>query len=175
MLFLWLIATIALAYASSQNFQLSTSARSEIASFKVMDVLQAANEKEAKGAKVFHMEVGQPGTGAPDKVLKAATKAVRDHLIGYTSTQGILPLREAIAQNYKTKYGVDIQASRVVITTGSSAAFVFTFMGNRSFLLILTYPLEFFSRHTFGFCFPSIRLFRRRRSCSHCISRISML
>ena len=109
--------------------QHSPSARSDIASFKVMDVLKSANDMEAAGGKVYHLEVGQPGTGAPKRVLDAAAKAVRNHLIGYTSTQGILPLRERIAKRYKTKYGVDIPASRVIITTGSSAAFVFAFLG----------------------------------------------
>ena len=50
-------------------------------------------------------------------------------MLGYTNALGINPLREAISRNYAKKYGVDVSPDRVIITTGSSAAFLFAFLG----------------------------------------------
>ena len=75
------------------------------------------------------MEAGQPSTGAPNKVLQMASMALANDRLGYTAANGILPLRQAIANHYKVKYGVSVSPNRIVVTTGSSAAFVLTFLG----------------------------------------------
>ena len=51
---------------------LRASRRGLVPPFIAMDVLRAANEREAGGADVIHLEVGEPGTPAPEPVLKAA-------------------------------------------------------------------------------------------------------
>ena len=43
-----------------------TSRRGEVDPFIVMDVMEAARREEATGRRVIHMEVGQPGTPAPE-------------------------------------------------------------------------------------------------------------
>ncbi|MDF2368280.1 pyridoxal phosphate-dependent aminotransferase [Sneathiella sp.] len=100
----------------------------EISPFIAMEVLKAANLREQEGREVFHMEVGQPGTSAPSKVLAAAKDALETQQIGYTDALGIAPLREAIARHYKDFYGVDVPKERVVVTTGSSGGFLLTFL-----------------------------------------------
>ena len=107
----------------------SMSERSQIASFKVMDVLARAIEIEANGDPVCHMEAGQPSTNAPSKVIEEATRALHQENIGYTNAIGILPLRQAIARHYQSKYHVEISPDQVIVTTGSSAAFLFAFLG----------------------------------------------
>src|ERR1700756_5698230 len=101
--------------------------RGPLPPFIAMDVLRAANEREAGGADVIHLEVGQPGTPAPEPVLDAARRALADSRIGYTDALGIAPLREAIAAQYQVQYGVAVGPSEVVVTTGSSAAFQLAF------------------------------------------------
>ena len=54
---------------------LSAARRGQVPPFIVMDVMQAAAEREAAGKDVVHMEVGQPGTGAPRGVIEAAREA----------------------------------------------------------------------------------------------------
>jgi aspartate/methionine/tyrosine aminotransferase len=93
-----------------------------------MDVLRAANDREAAGHSVIHLEVGQPGTPAPAAVLDAARAALGDNRIGYTDALGIAPLREAIAGHYRAEYGVAVDPAEVVVTTGSSAAFQLAFL-----------------------------------------------
>jgi hypothetical protein len=79
---------------------LGPSRRGLVPPFIAMDVLRAANEREAAGNSVIHLEVGQPGTPAPAAVLEAARAALAGDRIGYTDALGIAPLREAIARQY---------------------------------------------------------------------------
>ena len=104
------------------------SERSSIASFIVMDVMQAAAARERAGERVIHMEVGQPGTPAPAAAREAVERAMASEKLGYTLALGMPALRERIARHYKDWYGVDLSPERVVVTNGSSAAFVLTFL-----------------------------------------------
>ena len=104
------------------------SRRSAIPSFMVMDLMDAAAGAEARGRSVIHMEVGQPATPAPAKAKAAAQAAIADGKLGYTLALGMPELRARIARHYGEWYGIDLPASRIVITNGSSAAFVLTFL-----------------------------------------------
>jgi aspartate/methionine/tyrosine aminotransferase len=93
-----------------------------------MDVMRAASEREAAGGDVLHLEVGQPSTGAPARVIQAAKAALDSDVLGYTLALGIDPLRQRIAQHYRDRYGVAVSAGNVVVTTGSSSAFLLAFL-----------------------------------------------
>jgi aspartate/methionine/tyrosine aminotransferase len=104
-----------------------------------------ANERQAAGAEIIHLEVGQPGSSAPEPVLEAARRALVSEPIGYTDALGIAPLRRAIATHYQAQYGVAVSPEEVVVTTGSSAAFLLAFLaafepGDRVGLAIPGYP-----------------------------------
>ena len=103
-------------------------ARSAIDSFIVMDVMREAAEREAQGANIIHMEVGQPGTRAPRLALEAVRESLDTDLLGYTLALGREDLRAAIAAHYKAVYGIGIAPERVVVTAGSSAGFVLAFL-----------------------------------------------
>ncbi len=102
--------------------------RGQISSFIVMDVMRAANERETSLGDVIHLEVGQPSTGAPRGVVAAAKAALDSNKLGYTDSFGIPELREAIARHYQDRYGVVVPVERIVATTGSSGAFVLSFL-----------------------------------------------
>ena len=100
-----------------------------IAPFYVMEVMKAAAEREANGDDVMHMEVGEPGTGAPAAAVAAAHAALHDNVhLGYSDALGIPPLRARVARHYQDTYGVDVDPGRIVVTTGSSAGFVLAFL-----------------------------------------------
>ncbi|MBM2576897.1 aminotransferase class I/II-fold pyridoxal phosphate-dependent enzyme [Jannaschia sp. Os4] len=103
------------------------SSRSEVDPFIVMDVLKAAQAAEAAGRDVVHMEVGQPGTGAPEAARRAVAKAMEAGPLGYTEGLGLPALRARIARLYADWYGVDLDPARVVVTSGSSAGFLLAF------------------------------------------------
>lgn len=67
--------------------------------------------------------------GAPLKVLQKAKDTIDNDMIGYTNAMGITPLREAISKHYCDKYNIEVPSKNIVITTGSSAAFLFCFLG----------------------------------------------
>lgn len=124
---------------------LKVAKRGTIPPFIVMDVLRAANELEAKGEGVLHLEVGQPGTRAPAPVLAAAAAALEDDLLGYTEALGLPGLRSRIAEHYQETYGIEVDPGRVVVTTGSSGGFVVAFLaafdaGDRVALASPGYP-----------------------------------
>jgi aspartate/methionine/tyrosine aminotransferase len=101
--------------------------RSEIDAFIVMDVMRQAAAAEAAGRDIVHMEVGQPATPAP-RAAREAVKRALDENLGYTLALGLDPLRERIARLYRDWYGVDLSPERVVVTSGSSGAFVLAFL-----------------------------------------------
>lgn len=106
---------------------MKTSRRSAVDPFIVMDVMEAARAAEAQGRHIIHMEVGQPATGAPHKArVKLATEMEQGPL-GYTVALGLPELRAGIAGLYKDWYGIDLDPARVVVTSGSSGAFILAF------------------------------------------------
>jgi aspartate/methionine/tyrosine aminotransferase len=128
-----------------RTMTLRASRRGLVPPFIAMDVLRAANEREAAGADVIHLEVGQPGTQAPGAVREAARRALLETPIGYTDALGIVALRRAIAEHYQAQYRVSVDPSEVVVTTGSSAAFQLAFLaafeaGDRVALAAPGYP-----------------------------------
>lgn len=101
-----------------------------VESFKVMDVLQRANQLQAEGKDVLHCEVGQPETGAPPTVAKSAVDALTEpQVMGYTDAFGLLKLRQKISEHYTKYYKLSepIDTKRIVVTTGSSGAFLLAF------------------------------------------------
>ncbi|MBM1688461.1 pyridoxal phosphate-dependent aminotransferase [Sulfitobacter geojensis] len=103
------------------------STRSAVDPFIVMDVMQAAAKAEAEGQHIIHMEVGQPGTGAPKGAVDALKNAMDEGALGYTVALGLPALRARIARMYGEWYNVDLDPNRVVITSGSSGGFILAF------------------------------------------------
>src|SRR5215467_8950766 len=124
---------------------LSASARSDVPPFMVMDVMSAAERIEASGGHVIHMEVGQPSAPAPKSAIAAARTALERGRIDYTCALGIPSLRKRIARHYRDAYGCEVDPARIVITTGSSGAFILAFLsmfepGDRVAVTVPGYP-----------------------------------
>jgi len=94
----------------------------EIQPFAVMDVLARAQALESTGRRVIHMEIGEPDFTAPEAVVEAAIRALREGRGAYTATLGLWPLREAIAGHYAAEYGIALDPARVAVTAGASGA-----------------------------------------------------
>ena len=104
-----------------------SSRRGEVDPFIVMDVMEAARRAEEAGRRIIHMEVGQPGTGAPEGAIAALAGRMAQDPLGYTVSLGLPELRARIARLYRDWYGIDLNPERVVVTAGSSAGFVLAF------------------------------------------------
>lgn len=106
---------------------MQVSSRSLVDPFIVMDVMEQARALESAGRSIIHMEVGQPGTPAPQGALTALAAQMQAGPLGYTVALGLPELRAGIAALYRRWYGVDLNPERVVVTAGSSAAFLLAF------------------------------------------------
>lgn len=95
--------------------------------FYAMEAMREAAALEAAGRSIIHMEVGQPGGPAPEAARRALTAALSQPL-GYTVALGLPALREGIAALYRRRYGLEVDPARVIVTSGSSAAFQFAFL-----------------------------------------------
>jgi aspartate/methionine/tyrosine aminotransferase len=109
------------------SLPVKSSRRSDVDPFIVMDVMEAARAAEAAGRHIIHMEVGQPGTPAPAGARAALAAAMGQDALGYTVALGLPALRTRIARLYREWYGVDLDPARVIVTAGSSGAFLLAF------------------------------------------------
>lgn len=124
---------------------MTLSNRGQVDPFIVMDVMRAANQREADGHDVIHMEVGQPGTPAPQLALSAASQALQADRLGYAEALGLPELRARIARHYDEAYGTAVSADQVIVTSGSSGGFQLAFLaafdaGARIALAMPAYP-----------------------------------
>ncbi len=100
-----------------------TSARlHDINPFYVMELMNLAHAEEAAGRDVVHMEVGEPDFGCPQPVIAAGKAALDAGRTQYTAALGLPALRAAIAHEYASFYGVEIDPVRVIVTPGASGA-----------------------------------------------------
>jgi aspartate/methionine/tyrosine aminotransferase len=95
--------------------------------FEVMEIQTLARQVEAQGHDVIHLEIGEPDFRTPQPVIDAAKRALDTHRMYYTSALGLAELREAISGFYRTRYKVEVPASRIIVTAGSSAALLLAF------------------------------------------------
>jgi aspartate/methionine/tyrosine aminotransferase len=102
--------------------------RAQIAPFHVMRVVDAVAARRAAGLPVLDLSAGQPSTAAPAAVRAAASAALESHRIGYTGPLGLPALRAAIAAHYERWHGLDVDPANVAVTTGSSGAFLVSFL-----------------------------------------------
>jgi aspartate/methionine/tyrosine aminotransferase len=93
-----------------------------IAPFHVMELLRRAQELEAAGHDVIHMEVGEPDFPTPAPICQAATRFLATGNVHYTAALGLPALREAIARFYHERFGAHVPPERIVVTPGASGA-----------------------------------------------------
>ena len=105
----------------------SAARMAHIEPFEVMEIQTLARGLEAQGRDVIHLEIGEPDFRTPQPVVDAAKRALDSQPMFYTSALGLPALREAISGFYRSRYGVEVPASRIVVTAGSSAALLLAF------------------------------------------------
>ena len=109
-----------------QERALAAARTAEIQPFEVMEILARANDLERSGRHIVRMEIGEPDFTAPEPVVEAAARAMRNGLTAYTSALGITELRESIAGFYEKRYGVAVSPARIAVTSGASGALLLT-------------------------------------------------
>ena len=103
------------------------SMRGNVDPFIVMDIMENARKAEETGRKIIHMEVGQPSTAAPSDPLERTSHIIKSKPLGYTVALGLPELRKKISDLYGRWYNLDLDPARVIVTSGSSGAFILSF------------------------------------------------
>ncbi len=91
-----------------------------MSSFIVMDIVKESLKYE----DTIHFEIGQPDLPPSSKVKQKIKEAVDNDNFAYTESLGLLELRNKIAQNYKDVYNVDVSSEQILLTPGTSGAFL---------------------------------------------------
>ncbi len=105
--------------------------------FIVMDIV----DKASKIKDVIHLEIGSPDLLPPPKVKEMAIKAINENKFNYTPTKGLLKLREKISSHYKHFYNVEVNPENILITTGTSTAFLIAYHFSKTIATFSpTYP-----------------------------------
>lgn len=89
-------------------------------SFIVMDIVREALKYE----DTIHFEIGQPDLNPSPKVKKKLHEAIDENHFAYTESLGLEELRVKIKENYKKTYNVDIDEEQILLTPGTSGAFL---------------------------------------------------
>lgn len=100
----------------------------DISPFHVVQVLKQVTELESQGRDVIRLFVGEPDFGAPSAITQRGVEALRNLPQGYTSSTGILPLKQAIVDRYRRWHGLELNPDRIIITPGGSAALQVAFL-----------------------------------------------
>ena len=97
----------------------------------VRKLTRYADEAEARGKKIYKLNIGQPDLHVPDEYYDRV-KAFQEPTVEYMPSQGIPELLEAV-ESYYNSIGIDVDKNHIYITTGGTEAIMFT-------LLALTNP-----------------------------------
>jgi aspartate/methionine/tyrosine aminotransferase len=90
--------------------------------------MENARIAEETGRKIIHMEVGQPSSAAPSGALERTSHMIKNNPLGYTVALGLPELRKKISDLYGRWYNLDLDPARVIVTSGSSGAFILSFI-----------------------------------------------
>ncbi len=90
------------------------------------ETLAKAKALERQGKSIIHFEIGEPDFNTPENVKQAGIKAIQENYTHYTPSQGILELREAVAESISKTRNIDVSPDEVVITPGGKDIILFT-------------------------------------------------
>ena len=100
----------------------------EIGSDSAFSIMARSNQLIKEGKDVINLGIGQPDFPTPKNVVESAIKALRDGHHGYTSSNGIVELREAIASDFYNRNKVNINPDQILVTPGGKAVIFYTLL-----------------------------------------------
>jgi aspartate/methionine/tyrosine aminotransferase len=92
------------------------------------EVLAKAQELERQGKNILHFEIGEPDMETPENIAKAGIKAIKNKKTHYTSSIGILELREAVQDEVEKTRGYRPDIEQIVITPGLKPGIFFSML-----------------------------------------------
>jgi aspartate aminotransferase len=113
----------------STQFELRLAERmSRLGTETAFVVLNKAKELERQGKKIIHLEIGEPDFDTPKNIVEAAVDALHKGWTHYGPSNGILELRQAIAEDVSRSRGVPVTADEVVVVPGGKPIIFFSLL-----------------------------------------------
>jgi aspartate/methionine/tyrosine aminotransferase len=94
----------------------------DIEPFRVVEVLTRATELQQQGRDIVNLGAGEPDFATAAPIVEAGRQALADGHTYYSQATGLPRLRKALSGWYRSEYGLDIDAGRIMITPGASGA-----------------------------------------------------
>ncbi|RLI35934.1 pyridoxal phosphate-dependent aminotransferase [Candidatus Bathyarchaeota archaeon] len=113
-----------------------------------MAMAEKARQLAERGRRILHLEIGEPNFDTPRHIVEAAYEAMKGGFTHYTSSRGILELREAISEDLKRR-GVEADPNtEIIVTPGAKHAIYCACMatlnpGDEVLALSPTWPTHF--------------------------------
>ncbi len=85
--------------------------------FKVLEKVQ---EMEKNGESIIHFEIGDPDFATPENIVDAACKSLKNGETHYTSSMGLMDMREAASETTKKSRGFKPGIDQILITPGAN-------------------------------------------------------
>lgn len=101
---------------------------SRLGTESAFDVLVRAQQLEAQGREVVHLEIGEPDFPTAPHIVEAAARALRDGWTHYGPSAGLRQLREAVAEDASRRRDISVDPAEVVITPGGKPIIFFTIL-----------------------------------------------
>jgi aspartate aminotransferase len=81
-----------------------------------------AKKMKSSGISVIDFSVGEPDFFTPDNVKAAGIEAIKQNYTGYTQSDGIPELKQAIIKRLKDDDGLDYQPQEIIVSTGAKTS-----------------------------------------------------
>ncbi len=86
---------------------------------KTLKMARLSRELKEKGVDIISLSLGEPDFNTPEFIQEAAISAMRNGFTHYPPVAGYNDLREAIANRYKNRFGMDVTLNNTLVSTGA--------------------------------------------------------
>ena len=92
---------------------------------EMFNILDRANKLERNGEHIYHLELGEPKTYPPGRIVNKTIISLLGNKVGYSPSGGLLALRKKMTAYYSEKLNLKITSNNVVISPANLLIFQF--------------------------------------------------
>ncbi|MDC0035807.1 pyridoxal phosphate-dependent aminotransferase [Chloroflexi bacterium] len=89
------------------------------------EVLAKAQQLEAQGKHIIHLEIGEPDFETPTNIVEAGRQALSEGFTSYNPSPGYDDLKDSIAKDISISRGISVKKENVIVTPGGKPIMFF--------------------------------------------------